>query len=217
MLSQDRFFYSAPGRVLFGCGARADLAPLLAKLRLRSALVVTDHFFTSATSIVADLVAGLSRCGIAAKVFDGGAPDPSVELCLRASQWTAGQPGAAGVDHVIALGGGSNIDLAKRLSVTLRYGGHPAAYVGEGRQPGKPLPLVAIPTTSGAGSEVTPGAILIADESSAKVAVMDNDLRPGIIVIDPELTLSCPPKVTADAGIDALTHAIESYLTCDSD
>src|SRR5213594_2653204 len=110
MLSQDRFFYSAPGRVLFGCGARADLAPLLAKLRLRSALVVTDHFFTSATSIVADLVAGLSRCGIAAKVFDGGAPDPSVELCLRASQWTAGQPGAAGVDHVIALGGGSNID-----------------------------------------------------------------------------------------------------------
>jgi len=124
MLSQDRFFYSAPGRVLFGCGARADLAPLLAKLRLGSALVVTDRFFTSASSIVSDLVAGLRRCGIAAMVFDGGAPDPGVELCLRASEWTVDQPGAAGVDHVIALGGGGNIDLAKVLSVT---GGLPVA------------------------------------------------------------------------------------------
>jgi len=116
----------------------------------------------------------------------------------------------------MALGGGSNIDLAKVLSVTLRYGGHPSDYVGEGRLPGKALLLVAIPTTSGAGSEATPGAILVADQASAKVAVMDNDLRPAIVVIDPELTVSCPRKVTADAGIDALTHAIESYLTCDS-
>ena len=71
-----------------------------------------------------------------ARVFDGGAPDPSVELCLEASAWLAEQPGATTVDHLIALGGGSNIDLAKVLSVTLRYGGHPASYVDEGRLPG---------------------------------------------------------------------------------
>ena len=114
------------------------------------------------------------------------------------------------------MGGGSNIDLAKVVSITLKHGGHPEEYIGEGRLPGKPVPLVAIPTTSGAGSEITPGAILISDRASTKVALMDNDLRPAVVVIDPELTLSCPPNVAADAGLDALTHAIESYLTCDS-
>jgi len=215
-LSQDRFFFSNPERVLFGCNSRVDLPPLLGKIGYRSALIVTDRFFTNSTTIVSDLLTQLDQCGITAHVFDGGLPDPSVELCVAATSWVAQQPNASAIDHIIAIGGGSNIDLAKVISITVRFGGHPASYVGEGRLPAKPLPLVAIPTTSGAGSEVTPGAILVSDNSSTKVALMDNDLRPEIVVIDPELTLSCPPKVTADAGIDALTHAIESYLTCDS-
>lgn len=216
MLSHDRFFHSFPARILFGCGVREELAPLLAKLGHRSALVVTDRYFTKSTSIITELIDALGRHGIAAEVFDGGAPDPSVTLCLQAAAWLAERPRASGIDHVIAVGGGSNIDLAKVLTVTLRYGGHPADYVGDGCLPGKPFPLVAIPTTSGSGSEATPGAILVADEGAAKVAVMDNELRPAVVVVDPELTLSCPPRVTADAGMDALTHAVESFLTCDS-
>jgi len=80
----------------------------------------------------------------------------------------------------------------------------------------RPLPLIAMPTTSGAGSEATPGAILVDPRNATKVALMDNSLRPMIAVIDPELSYTCPPRVTADAGIDAFTHAIESYLTIDS-
>jgi alcohol dehydrogenase len=123
--------------------------------------------------------------------------------------------GGALPDHVIALGGGSNIDLAKALCVTLRDGAPIRSFVGASG-PLAVLPLIAMPTTAGTGSEATPGAILVDPENATKVAVMDNALRPQIALIDYELTMTCPPKVTADAGIDALTHAIESYLTIDS-
>src|SRR5690606_11473984 len=76
--------------------------------------------------------------------------------------------------------------------------------------------LVAVPTTAGTGSEITPGAILVKPGSATKVALMANDLRPAIAVIDAELTFTCPPRVTADSGLDALTHAIESWLTQDA-
>jgi alcohol dehydrogenase class IV len=216
MFSSDKVFMAMPSRVIFGCGERAALPALLSKLGYRNALIVTDQFFNRDSDIIAHLRAGLDAARIDSAVFDGGQPDPSVALCAAALSWVRSRSPSAPFDHIIAVGGGSNIDLAKVLSVTLKFGGAAEDYVGEGRLPGKPLPLVAIPTTSGAGSEMTPGAILVANEASAKVALMDNDLRPAIVVVDPELTLSCPPRVTADAGIDALTHAIESYLTCDS-
>ncbi|TAL85957.1 MAG: iron-containing alcohol dehydrogenase [Candidimonas sp.] len=217
MLLNDKVFMAWPSRIIFGAGQRAALAPLLKKQGYRNALIVTDTFFTSAASpIIRNLIEALDAVEIRHFVFDGGHPDPTVLLCENAYKLVREKAADIAFDHIIAVGGGSNIDLAKVLSVTLKYGGHPEDYIGEGRLPGKPMTLVAMPTTSGAGSEVTPGAILVAQASSTKVALMGNDLRPSIVVVDPELTLSCPPKVTADAGIDALTHAIESYLTCDS-
>jgi alcohol dehydrogenase len=116
----------------------------------------------------------------------------------------------------MALGGGSNIDLAKAITISLVSGRSAAEYVGLERLPHDPLPLIAIPTTSGTASELTPGAILAAGDGQTKVAIMDNKLRAQLAVIDPELTLTCPPRVTADAGVDALTHAIESFLTLDA-
>jgi alcohol dehydrogenase class IV len=217
MFSRDKVFMAMPSRIVFGCGERAALPALLNKLGYRNALIVTDRFFSRDSGVIDELRAGLEGAQIASMVFDGGQPDPSLALCAEALAWSRAHAPAAPFDHIIAVGGGSNIDLAKVLSITVKYGGDPKEYVGEGRLPGKPLPLVAIPTTSGAGSEITPGAILVSDPASPKVALMDNDLRPAIVVVDPELTLSCPPRVTADAGIDALTHAIESYLTCDSE
>lgn len=217
MLVSDKVFMAWPSRVLFGSGERRALPPLLKKLGYSNALVVTDKFFTrEGGTIISDLMSGLAAVGIQSIVFDGGEPDPSVSLCVKAREWAIKNASTPGIDHVIAVGGGSNIDLAKALTVTLKFGGSPGDYIGENNFPGKPIPLVAIPTTSGAGSEITPGAILIQDGVATKVALMDNDLRPSVVVVDPELTLSCPPKVTADAGMDALTHAIESYLTCES-
>ncbi|HEY9396698.1 MAG TPA: iron-containing alcohol dehydrogenase [Burkholderiales bacterium] len=216
MFSSEKVFMAWPSRLIFGAGERTRLPLLLKKLGYQSALVVTDRFFTTGSNVIAELVADLASAGIRSTVFDGGEPNPSVRLCVDVVKWVAENAPTEPLDLVIAVGGGSNIDLAKVVSITLKHGGHPEEYIGEGRLPGKPLPLVAIPTTSGAGSEITPGAILISDRASTKVALMDNDLRPAVVVIDPELTLSCPPNVTADAGLDALTHAIESYLTCDS-
>ena len=216
MFSSEKVFMAWPSRLIFGAGERTRLPLLLKKLGYQSALVITDRFFTTDSNVIAELTAGLASVGIGSIVFDGGEPNPSVRLCVQVVDWLKENAPGEPLDLVIAVGGGSNIDLAKVVSITVKHGGHPEDYIGEGRLPGEPLPMVAIPTTSGAGSEITPGAILISDRASTKVALMDNDLRPAIVVVDPELTLSCPRKVTADAGLDALTHAIESYLTCDS-
>ncbi len=212
----DQLFWAVPPRIVGGWGSRRQLAPLLQARRLGAALIVTDEFFSRNTPHADELQRDLKAHGIHSLVFDGGVPDPSVDLCIKAQQAVSARGWQDRIDHVIALGGGSNMDLAKVLTLTLKFGGEPGDYVGEGRIVDEPLPLVAIPTTAGTGSEITAGAILVDSDSATKVAVMANDLRPRIAVIDAELTMSCPPKVTAEAGMDALTHAIESYLTQDA-
>lgn len=213
---ENPLFFCMPSRVLLASGARNRIASLCRSQGWQRAAIVTDTFFTRHSPVIDDLVRSLATEGIDALVFDGGEPDPSTTLCDAATQDVLSRQGSQPVDHVIAVGGGSNIDLAKALCLTLPYRRPVADFVGHSRWPGKPLPMVAVPTTAGTGSEITPGAILIQPSNATKVAVMGNDLRPHIAVVDPELTLSCPPKVTADAGLDALTHAIESWLTLDS-
>ena len=208
-------YFCCPTRIMFGPGCRRDLAALLRKLGIRRVALVTDRYFSEQTPHVGELAGALAGLAIDALVFAGGEPDPSLALCDTATAALRARSGAA-IDAVLALGGGSNIDLAKVLCVTLP-GGQPAAtYVGLTAFPVAPLPLIAIPATAGTASEITPGAILVKDADSPKVAIMGNDLRALVAVIDPELTLSCPPRVTADAGMDALTHAIESYVTQDA-
>ena len=202
--------FCAPPRILYGRGCLSGLPALMAHQGLRRALLVTDPFFTRGSRIAPDLVAALAAAGVDCEVSDLGEPDPSIELCRRVAARVA--DAGARVDCVIGLGGGSNLDLAKALSVLLRFGGDPTDYVGDGRLPGAPLPLVAIPTTSGTGSEITAGAILVGEGRTTKVALLANDLRPRIAVVDPALTDSCPPVLTAEAGADAMTHAVETLL-----
>ncbi|WP_119289990.1 iron-containing alcohol dehydrogenase [Azohydromonas sediminis] len=203
-----------PPRVLCADGARFRIAPLCRRLGWRRALVVTDRWFVQHSAEFGGLLAALRGHGVAVHVFDGGAPDPSTTLVDEATQWVAREGVAP--DHLIAWGGGSNIDLAKALSVTIPNARPVGELVGHADWPVAPLPLVAVPTTAGTGSEITPGAILVQPGSATKVALMANGLRPAVAVVDPELTLTCPARVTADAGLDALTHAIESWLTKDA-
>lgn len=213
---ENPLFFCMPSRVILETGARHRVAPLCQKQGWRHALVVTDRYFEQQTPLVTELVQALATRGVQATVYAGGQPDPSTVLCDEATALVLASPGSQHIDHVIALGGGSNMDLAKALCLTVPYRAPVADFVGHTNWPGRPLPMVALPTTAGTGSEITPGAILVQPSNATKVAVMGNDLRPHIAVIDPELTLSCPPKVTADAGLDALTHAIESWLTLDA-
>jgi alcohol dehydrogenase len=216
MRVDDHVYFCAPSRLIVGRGARAQLPALLKRLGYRRGLLVTDRFFTSATPWVDELVRGAAAEGVDLVIFDGGVPDPTTSLCDEATAAVRTQLAGVPPDHVIALGGGSNIDLAKALCLTLPVGRPIDAFAGVIDSATPVLPLVALPTTAGTGSEATPGAILVDPTNATKVAVMDNRLRPVVALVDPEFTYTCPPRVTADSGIDAMTHAIESYLTRDS-
>lgn len=214
-MNQDVFFCPPP-RTLMGRGCRHELPALIAHLGWRRGLVITDRFFTIQTTWVQDHIAACRKQGIEVLVFDDGEPDPSTTLCDQATVQIRALLTGQEIDHVLALGGGSNIDLAKALCLTVPTGASIRTYSGTWPAHTRPLPLIALPTTSGTGSEATPGAILVDPDNATKIAVMGNALRPAIAAIDPELSDSCPPRVTADAGIDALTHAIESFVTQDA-
>lgn len=216
MRVDDCIHFCPPARLVIEAGARGKLPDLIRRQGFKNGLLVTDEFFTARTPWVREYVEEARRQGVDTRVYAGGQPDPTTALCDEATTRILAEQGDAPIDHVIALGGGSNIDLAKALCVTLPNR-QPIRAFGAGIAADAPvLPLVAMPTTAGTGSEATPGTILFDPETGIKTAVMDNRLRPCIALIDPELTYTCPPKVTAEAGIDAFTHAIESYLTQDS-
>src|SRR4029077_3231660 len=114
-------------------------------------------------------------------------------------------------------GGGSNMNLSKIPATALSHGGAFRDYVGDDKVPGPILPLICLPTTAGTGSEVSAAAVLTDQENKMKVCVLSNYLRPRVALVDPLLSVSCPPKITADSGIDALSHAIEAYTAVDNE
>ena len=149
----------------------------------------------------------LRRAGSDVALFDGGEPEPSIATAQRGIDAARScQP-----DAIIGLGGGSNIDLAKMTAVVARHGGTPQDYFGFDKVPGPVVQLIAIPTTAGTGSEVSHSSVLTDTDNAVKVSTQSRYLRPLLAIVDPEFTLSCPRKVTADSGIDSLTHAIEGY------
>src|SRR3569832_2420170 len=119
-LAQDKVFMGWPSRIIFGCGERGALPPLLKKLGYRSALIVTDRFFTEKSTIVADLVAALHAVGIASRIFDGGLPDPSVALCVSAGEWVAESAAGRAPGRRGAGGGGGGGGRAEGRSGTGR-------------------------------------------------------------------------------------------------
>jgi alcohol dehydrogenase class IV len=204
-------FHSA-GQLVFGRNAVRRLGEVAGRLSARRTLLVTDPVLER-TGVVDKVAAPLIAAGIVVEVFPGGEPEPSFRAalaCLDAAQRF--RP-----DALLGLGGGSNMDLAKITATVLSHGGKPGDYVGDDRVPGPILPLICVPTTAGTGSEVSAAAVLTDHENKIKVGVLSNFLRPRAAVVDPLLTLSCPPKLTADSGIDALTHAIEAYTAVDNE
>jgi alcohol dehydrogenase class IV len=174
------------------------------------AFVVTDRVLAQ-NGILDTVRLPLIHAGIDVEVFDGGEPEPSVDSAQKVLEHAREyQP-----DVIIGLGGGSNMDLAKVAAAALSHGGSPRDYFGWDRVPGPVVPLICVPTTAGTGSEVSHAAVLTDSENAIKVSTLSNYLRPRIALVDPQLTVSCPAKVTADSGIDALTHAIEACTAAD--
>jgi alcohol dehydrogenase class IV len=200
--------FGSAGRIVFGAGSRRRVGELLEQLGVRRALIVSDPPLHAHLEVVR---AAIAERGIDCVGFEEGEPEPSLDVVARAMQVAAGRD----LDAVVGLGGGSNIDVAKSASALLSHGGSITDYQGQCRVPGPVLPIVAIPTTAGSGSEVSGAAILSEPRENTKIAVVDNHLRPALAVIDPELQLSCPARVTRDAGIDAFCHAVEAYTIAD--
>jgi len=194
-----------PNEILFGKGQRLAL-PSVAKRLGQRALICTDERFAG-TSIFAELVAALNAASIETLVHDRVLPDvprDTVALCVEEARGFA-------PDMVIGIGGGSCLDMAKCAALLISHGGSLADYYGEFKVPGPTIPIIAVPTTAGTGSEVTPVAVISDPDRTLKVGISSPYLIAAAAICDPELTMSCPPGLTAVAGADALTHAIEAF------
>jgi alcohol dehydrogenase class IV len=195
----------APHSILFGNGQRFALGRVARSIGTR-ALICTDER-QAADPVFAPLLANLREAGVEPFVYDGTLaelPVEGVHACVEKAR-------AFAPEMVIGIGGGSCMDMAKLVSLLLAHPGPLDAYYGELRVPGPVLPVIAMPTTSGTGSEATPVAVLADSARDLKVGVSSPHLIPHTAICDPELTLSCPPRLTAHAGADAMTHAIEAF------
>lgn len=196
---------------MFGPDAVEELGDVVGRLGFSRVLIVSDK--TLVDSGVVDRVRRpLDAVEFQVGVFGGGEPNPplyAVDSLVRTAK-------DFNPDVLIGLGGGSNMDLAKAAATLLAHGGTCHDYAGDQLVPGPVFPLILAPTTAGTGSEVTASAVLNDTEAGRKFGILSNFLRPLVALVDPLLTVSCPPNTTADSGIDALTHAIESFTAVDN-
>jgi alcohol dehydrogenase class IV len=202
-----RFEFATANRILFGSGVVRDVAPLAAALG-RQPLVVTGRNASRAEPLLIQL----RDHGLDPTVL-GVAGEPTVDDVLAG----VAPASASACDLVIGFGGGSVLDAAKAIAALLANGGDPLDYlevVGHGRPLTKPsLPCIAIPTTAGTGAEVTRNAVLGSPEHRVKASLRSPLMLPTVAVVDPELTHTTPPDVTAATGLDALTQCIEPFVS----
>jgi len=204
------FELAAPGRIVFGTGSAKALGEQARKLG-RRALLVTGKQRARVAALEQDLLsAGLSLVVLSV------AAEPTVEDALRGVELGR----SAGVELVVACGGGSAIDLGKAVAALLANAEDPFEFlevVGRARALAAPaLPLIAVPTTAGTGAEATKNAVLASRAHRVKASLRHPSMLPRLALVDPALTLSVPPAVTAATGLDALTQCLEPYVSCQS-
>jgi len=202
------FDFHCHTRLVFGVNAVERVGELARELGLKKILLITDAGIVKAghSQRVLD---SLKSAGVRAELFDRVHENPTtrdVALCLAAATKTA-------IDGLIGLGGGSSLDTAKGCNFLLTNGGRMEDYWGVGKATKPMLPLIAIPTTAGTGSECQSFALIANETTHQKMACGDPKAAPRVAILDPALTLSQPARVTACTGIDALAHALETVVT----
>jgi alcohol dehydrogenase len=201
------FEHAAGGRVVFGPGTLGILGDEVATLGAKRVLIVTDPGIAR-TGAVIRAVESIEAAGLSVTVYDQVRENPTTEdvgRCVAAAR-------AAETDLIVGLGGGSSLDTAKGCNFILTNGGRMQDYWGVGKATLPMLPFIAIPTTSGTGSECQSFALIADAETHAKMACGDPKAAAVLAILDPELTLTMPFAVTAHTGIDALAHALETAV-----
>ncbi len=197
-----------PVQIIFGEGCIRELKAFLSNFGKR-ALLVTGSTATKNLPAVKYLKETLQDLSIECKHFDQVEADPSVETVTAGGKVAS----EAGCDFVIGLGGGSPLDAAKIISALLTNQGPVSDWAGVGNIRNRARPIIAIPTTSGTGSEATSVAVITDRQRKQKMSIVSPNIYPTLSIVDPSLTVSMPPALTASTGMDALTHAVESYVS----
>lgn len=202
------FSYYLPTRVESGNGASEKTGELIRNLGVSSVLVVTDEGVRFA-GLLDSILKSIENAELNYEIYDEVEPNPSAETIYRGTEKLK----QYNLKAVLAVGGGSSIDTAKGIAAMATNSGNIIEYEGVGKLKNPPLPIIAIPTTAGTGSEVTNSTVVTNKETSFKLGVLSPLLFPDLAILDPGLTLGLPQEITAATGMDALTHAIESYTS----
>jgi alcohol dehydrogenase class IV len=201
------FVFQTTPKVISEIGGISRVGDLIAGLGVHKALVICDPGI-AASGLAERATAALSHAGIAPFVFDAVEADPPVRVVRRAAEAAR----AVGADGIIGLGGGSSLDTAKVVALLANIDQSIEELFGVDLARGRRLPLIQVPTTAGTGSEVTWVSVLT-DDTGQKKAIYAPQLLPDIALLDAELTLGMPSRVTAATGLDAMVHAIEAYTS----
>ena len=202
------FEFFIPQNIIVGSGTLARLPECAEKLGGSHAMVISGPTLRK-MGVVDKAADYLKEAGVKVDIFTDVEANPSVTTVEKATDAFK----EAGADFIVALGGGSPMDVAKAVGVTAKFGGSITEYEGAHKVPGKIVPLIAIPTTAGTGSEVTAFSVITDHSRDYKLTVFSYELFPAYAILDPELLTSAPASVAAACGIDAFIHAEEAYVS----
>lgn len=204
----NEFTFSVPQNIIVGKGSLAKLPEVAEKLGGKKAFIISGPHLNK-MGIVQSCADAMKAKGIESSVFTETEGNPSVETVDKASAAYK----ESGADFIVALGGGSPMDVAKAVGVVAKYGGSITEYEGADKVPGDIIPLIAVPTTAGTGSEVTAFSVITDHSRNYKLTVFSYKLIPSYAILDAELLTTAPVSVAAACGIDAMVHALEAYIS----
>ena len=202
------FRFKVPQVIEFGVGSLKKLPEILKESKSEHVFLISDHGLESIGVVkkVQDIIA---EGGLKCTTFLDVIPNPTVDVVNDSAKLYK----ESGATSIIALGGGSPMDVAKATGVLATYGGKITDYEGLYKVPSPIVPIIAIPTTAGTGSEVTASAVITDEERNYKMSVISYEMLPKYAVLDPELIMTAPASVAASCGVDALIHAMEAYVS----
>lgn len=202
------FRFKVPQVIEFGVGSLKKLPEILKESKSEHVFLISDHGLEiiGVVKKVQDIIA---EGGLKCTTFLDVIPNPTVDVVNDSAKLYK----ESGATSIIALGGGSPMDVAKATGVLATYGGKITDYEGLYKVPGPIVPIIAIPTTAGTGSEVTASAVITDEERNYKMSVISYEMLPKYAVLDPELIMTAPASVAASCGVDALIHAMEAYVS----
>lgn len=202
------FNFKVPQTIEFGIGSLKKLPDILKLNGSNNVILISDRGLEK-IGVVEKVINIVEKSGLKYSTFLDVLPNPTVEIVDKAVDAYK----SSGATSIIALGGGSPMDVAKAVATLVKYGGKVQDYVGQQKVPGPVVPIIAIPTTAGTGSEVTASSVITDEETHFKMSIVSHMLLPQYAILDPELIMTAPASIAAACGIDAFIHALEAYLS----